>query len=413
MAGCSRKNLRAASLPWPRFRRCRQWRDGRADHVSPHRFHDAVGIGEEEGLACLSVRSGLDLLLEALALPTGSEVVVSAVTHLDMARILERHGIVPVPVDLDPATLDPRHDLLELAVTQRTRAILVAHLFGSTVPLRPIAAVARRHGLLLVEDCAQSLGASPRGGDRLADVSMFSLGPIKTATALGGAVLRVGDPGLLGRMRALEASRPAQPRSTYAARVARFAGLAVLARPVVYGTLARLVDLDRLVTGSVRGFPGADDDLFERLRARPSAPLLATMERRLRTLDLERIAARSRAGEELAALLTPRLARPGAGAERRTHWVFPVVVADPQAFVAALRSAGFDAARGTISIGVVPAPPARQELEPHHVRRLMRDVVFLPAYPEVGGRRRRRLAEAANAALDEKKARELGVPALH
>ena len=225
------------------------------------------------------------------------------------------------------------------------------------MPLRPIAAVARRHGLLLVEDCAQSLGASPRGGDRLADVSMFSLGPIKTATALGGAVLRVGDPELLGRMRALQSAWPTQRRSAYAARVARFAGLAVVARPVVYGTLARLVDLDRLVAGSVRGFPGADGELFERLRARPSGPLLATMARRLRTLDLERIAARSRAGEELAALLTPRLARPGAGAERRTHWVFPVVAADPQAFVAALRSAGFDAARGTTSIGVVPAPP--------------------------------------------------------
>jgi len=374
---------------------------------------DALGIGEEEGLACLSVRSGLDLLLEALALPTGSEVVVSAVTHLDMARILERHGIVPVPVDLDPVTLEPRHDLLELAVTQRTRAVLVAHLFGSTVPLRRIAAVARRHGLLVVEDCAQSLGASPRGGDRLADVSMFSLGPIKTATALGGAVLRVGDPELLGRMRALQSAWPTQRRSAYAARVARFAGLAVVARPVVYGALARLVDLDRLVAGSVRGFPGADDDLFQRLRARPSTPLLATMGRRLRTLDLGSIAARSRAGEELAALLTPRLARPGAGADRQTHWVFPVVAPDPKAFVAALRGAGFDAAPGTTSIGVLPAPPDRPELEPHQAQRLMRGVVFLPAYPELSGRRRRRLAEAANAALDETEARELGVPALH
>jgi perosamine synthetase len=371
---------------------------------------DALEIGEE-GLACLSVRSGLDLLLDALSLPTGSEVVVSAVTHLDMVRILEWHGLVPVPVDLDPSTLEPRRDLLELAVTDRTRAVLVAHLFGSTVPLGPIAAVARRHGLLLVEDCAQSLGASPRGGDRLADVSMFSLGPIKTATALGGAVLRVGDPELLDRMRTLEAGRPAQRRSTYAARVTRFAGLAVLARPAIYGTLARLVDLDRLVAGSVRGFPCADDDLFKRLRARPSGPLLATMQRRLRRLDLESIAARARVGEELAALLTPRLARPGAGAERRTHWVFPVLAPDPQAFVAALRSAGFDAAQGTTSIGVVPAPPDRPELEPHQARRLMRDVVFLPAYPEVGGRRRRRLAEAANAALAETEARELTVPA--
>jgi dTDP-4-amino-4,6-dideoxygalactose transaminase len=241
---------------------------------------------------------------------------------------------------------------------------------------------------------------------------MFSLGPIKTATALGGAVLRVRDPELLGRMRALQSAWPKQRRSAYAARVARYAGLAVVARPVVYGALARLVDLDRLVARSVRGFPGADDHLFERLRARPSAPLLATMERRLRRLDLERIAARARAGEELAALLTPRLARPGAGAERRTHWVFPVVAADPQAFVAALRGAGFDAARGTTSIGVVPAPPDRQELEPHQARRLMRNVVFLPAYPAVGGRRRRRLAEAVSAARAQTEGRELTVPAL-
>jgi dTDP-4-amino-4,6-dideoxygalactose transaminase len=373
---------------------------------------DALGIGEDEGLACLSVRSGLDLLLEALRLPAGSELVVSAVTHLDMARILERHGIVAVPVDLDPATLEPRIDLLEAAVTGRTRALLVAHLFGSTMRLAPIAEVARRHDLLLVEDCAQSLGASPRGGDRLADVSMFSLGPIKTATALGGAVLRVADPELLGRMRAIQAARPVQRRSAYAARAVRFAGLAVVARPLVYGALARVVDLDRLVAGSVRGFPGGRDDLFERLRARPSAPLLATMRRRLCGLDLERIAARARAGEELGALLTQRVMRPGAGADRRTHWVFPVLAPHPEAFVAALRSAGFDAARGTTSIGVVPAPPDRPELDPHEARRLMRDIVFLPAYLGLGARRRQRLAAAANGALVETEAREPRVPAL-
>jgi perosamine synthetase len=368
---------------------------------------DALGIGDEEGLACLSVRSGFDLLVEALALPAASEVLVSAVTHLDLVRILERHGIVAVPVDLDAATLAPRLDLLELAVTRRTRAIVVAHLFGGTVPLAPIASVARRHGLLLVEDCAQSLGASPRGGDRLADVSMFSLGPIKTGTALGGAVLRVADSELLGQMRALQLAWPVQRRSAYAARVTRFAGLAVLARPAVYGVLARLVDLDRLVAGSVRGFP--DDDLFERLRVRPSPPLLATMQRRLRRLDSESIAARARAGEALAALLAPRLGRPGGGADRRTHWVFPIVAPDPTAFVTALRRAGFDAARGTTSIGVVPAPWDRPALEPQEARSLMRDVVFLPAYPELSGRKLRRLAEAANAALAEAEARELRV----
>ena len=366
----------------------------------------ALGI-EEQGMVCLSVRSGLDLLLEALSLPGGSEFVVSAVTHRDMARILERHGIVPVPVDVDTATLEPRLDRLEGALTGRTHAILVAHLYGGTVNLAPIAAVARDRGLLLVEDCAQSLGASPPGGDPLADVSMFSFGPIKTATALGGAVLRVSDPRLLDRMRALQAARPSQKRSAYAARAARFLALAALARPVVYGALARVVDLDRLVAGSVRGFSGAGDELFEQLRLKPATPLVSVLRRRLRTFDRERIGARARAGEEMAALLSPRFARPGGSAARRTHWVFPVVPPDPQALVAALRRSGFDAARGTTAIGVVTAPEGRPELEALEARETMRDVVFLPVYPELNAGARRRLAETANASLAEKETLEL------
>lgn len=359
---------------------------------------DALGIDREEGLVCLSVRSGLDLVLEALAAPAGAEFVVSAVTHPDMARILEGHGVVPVPVDLDASTLEPRLDLLECALTERTRGILVAHLFGATVNMAPIAALARRHRLVLVEDCAQSLGASPRGGDRLADVSMFSLGPIKTATALGGAVLRVADAPLLERMRALQSSWPSQARLAYAARVARFLALAVLARPAVYGLLARLVDVDRL-SGSVRGFPGADDELFERLRSRPSAPLTSMIARRLSSLDVRRVDARARAGEELAALLSSSVPRPGNAITGHTHWVFPVLAPDPPTLVAALRRVGFDAAEGTSSIGAVAAPPDRPELDPHEARRMMRELVFLPAYPELTGPARRRLADAVNAGL--------------
>src|ERR1700680_3414899 len=109
-----------------------------------------------QGLACRSVRSGFHLLLESLALPAGSEVLVSAVTHPDMVRILESHGLVPVPVDLDVATLSPRVDLAERLVTPRTRAILIAHLFGGRVDLAPFAGFARRHRLHLWEGCASA-----------------------------------------------------------------------------------------------------------------------------------------------------------------------------------------------------------------------------------------------------------------
>src|SRR6476620_9859198 len=82
------------------------------------------------GIACRSVRSGFHLLLDAVDLPAGAAVLVSAITHPDMVRIIEAHGLVAVPVDLDIATLGPRLDLAERSLTHKTRAILVAHLFG-------------------------------------------------------------------------------------------------------------------------------------------------------------------------------------------------------------------------------------------------------------------------------------------
>jgi hypothetical protein len=75
----------------------------------------------------------------------------------------------------------------------------------------------------------------------------------------------------------------------------------------------------------------------------------------------------------------------------RTHWLFPVTAADPPALVAALRAAGFDATPATTSICVVPAPRDRPELEPVAAARLLRQVVFVPAYPELRARERRRL----------------------
>src|SRR4051794_3924978 len=72
----------------------------------------------------LSVRSGFDLLLTALDLPAGSEVIMSAVTIPDMARIVQHHRLTPVPVDVHGRTLQPVTEDLERSITPRTRAIL-------------------------------------------------------------------------------------------------------------------------------------------------------------------------------------------------------------------------------------------------------------------------------------------------
>jgi perosamine synthetase len=356
-----------------------------------------------QGLACRSVRSGFHLLLESLALPAGSEVLVSAVTHPDMVRILEAHGLVAVPVDLDVATLAPRLDLAERLVTPRAEAMLVAHLFGGRVAMGPLAAFAKRHRLLLWEDCAQAF-AGAHTGDSMADVSMYSFGALKTCTALGGAVLSVQDPSLLARMRAAQCRWRLQSRGTYAGSVLKFLVFTLITRPFPYGVLAAIHgalgrDFDRTINTSVKAFrPGP---LLSQLEVRPSAPLLAMLAYRLRTFDDARLRRRAAAGEWLNARLPAHLTLAGHRMESRTHWLFPVISREPDQLIVACRRAGVDGARGASSVTVVPAPADRPEADPVAARQMMAGLVFLPAYPELSRRSVVRLVETAGGAGPE------------
>ena len=159
---------------------------------------------------CLSVRTGLDLVLKALELPVGSEVLISAMTIPDMVRILKHHGLVPVPLDLRARDMSPQVELLENGLTPKTKAILVAHLLGGRFDMIPFVEFAKRHGLCLLEDCGQAFEGDRYHGHDEADVSMFSFGPIKTATALGGGLLRVKNEDLRQRIRTRQFEYPVQ-----------------------------------------------------------------------------------------------------------------------------------------------------------------------------------------------------------
>jgi perosamine synthetase len=356
------------------------------------------------GLACRSVRSGFHLLLESLGLPPGSEVLVSAVTHPDMVRILEAHRLVPVPVDLDVATLSPRWDLAARLVTPRTAAILVAHLFGGRIAMGPLANFAKEHRLLLWEDCAQAFNGPADTGDENADVSMYSFGALKTCTALGGALLKVKDPALLARMRAAQRLWRLQSRRAYAGNVLKFLFFTRITRPIPYGVLAAVHhalgrDFDRTINSSVKAFrPGP---LLPQLEISPSAPLLATLAHRLVTFDEARLRRRAAAGEWLSGRLPDNLTLAGHQMEWRTHWLFPVISGEPEYLILACRRAGVDGARGASSVTVVSAPADRPEADPAAARRMMAGLVFLPAYPELSRRSVVRLVEAIGGAGPE------------
>jgi|APTNR8051073442_1049403.scaffolds.fasta_scaffold26281_2 perosamine synthetase len=347
-----------------------------------------------DSLHCLSVRSGFDLFLTALALPEGSEVLVSAVTIPDMPRILREHGLVPVPIDLDFATASVNAASLRTAMPQKTKAILVAHLFGGRMDLDPVFEVAREHGLVVIEDCAQAFAGKEYTGDPRSEVRMFSFGPIKTATALGGAVLFMKDAALLETMTAIQSGWPCQSQKSYLKKLITFCFFKAVLAPAFYTILLgflRLLgrDHDTLVTGSARSFQG--DGFFVRIRHRPCLALQRLVSRRIRTYDASRLAERATAGRELLQAIPSQLAFGGLAANH-TFWIFPVVCADPEVWRRRLLTAGFDAARSSTSMGVVDHPSDRSGEIAIVSRDAMEHILYLPAYPEMSLRSRRRLA---------------------
>ena len=308
-------------------------------------------------LACLSVRSGFDALLQALALPRGSEVVMTAITIPPMLEIVERHGLRVVPVAVDTSTLSVSADALERAITPATRLVVVTHLLGSRASVSSLAAVARKHCIALVEDAAQAFHGDGYQGDPGSAVTMFSFGPIKTATALGGGVLHVRDAALAARIRTvLRAHRP-HTRGWYLRRVLRFSAMKLLSMRLpftVFVAACRLAKLpyDELLREWVRGFRGSDP--LVAVRRAPPAALLALMERRLRQEQGSRVEARRKIGQRLADDLVSQ-ERPGRLAPRHAFWVFPIFEPDPQRRVRQLVAAGYD---------VTPAASSLAEIQP-------------------------------------------------
>jgi perosamine synthetase len=358
-------------------------------------FTRGISANPEPLLACLSVRTGFDLLLGALGLPAGSEVLVSAITIPDMIRIIKHHNLVPVPVDLDPGPMAPSMENWRRAITPATRAILVAHLFGGRIPLEPILELAGQKKLLVFEDCAQAFCGPDYQGHPGADASMFSFGTIKNCTALGGAVLRVRDPELLGRMCAAHNAYPVQSRRHYGKRLLKYAVLKTISSRTVTTITVRMcmrmdLNYDRWVNRAARGFPG--DFFFEQIRHQPCSPLLALLKRRLMHFNSRRLRRHVENGHELAALLGEKVFCPGVVNQPHTYWVFPVLVNEPEGLIEHLALAGFDATQGQ-SLCVVPPPADRSEQKAKMAEEILAKIVFLPFYPEFPEHETGRMAE--------------------
>jgi perosamine synthetase len=165
------------------------------------RFADYVGA--RHGVAVTSGTTALQLAVAAAGIGPGDEVLVSASTNIATALAAYHNGAIPVPVDSEGETWNLDLDLIEPLLTDRTRAIIPVHLFGHPVDMDRLAEIAATHDLVVIEDCAESHGATVR--DRmtgaLGDMGCFSFYANKIITTGEGGMVMTDDDALAERLR--------------------------------------------------------------------------------------------------------------------------------------------------------------------------------------------------------------------
>jgi dTDP-4-amino-4,6-dideoxygalactose transaminase len=155
------------------------------------------------GIGVASGTDALRLTLAALEVGPGDEVITTPFTFVATANTISHCGAKPVFVDIDPRTYNLDPAAVEAAVTSRTRGLVVVHLYGQPCDMEPLIAVARRHGLFVVEDGAQAIGASYQGRrvGSFGDAGCLSFFPSKNLGAYGdGGMVVTNDAVLAGKV---------------------------------------------------------------------------------------------------------------------------------------------------------------------------------------------------------------------
>lgn len=163
-------------------------------------------VGSEHCLTVSSGTSSLEIAMRAMGIGPGDEVITVPFTWISTAEMIGIVGAKPVFVDIEPATYNINVDLLEEAITDRTKAIMPVSLFGQMPDFDRINAIAEKHGLHVIEDAAQSFGATQRGRRScgVSTVGSTSFFPAKPLGCYGdGGALFTDDDGLAHKMKAI------------------------------------------------------------------------------------------------------------------------------------------------------------------------------------------------------------------
>jgi perosamine synthetase len=167
------------------------WISSRGKYIEQFEHAFASFCGVKHAVSCSNGTTALHLALLALGVVAGDEVIVPTLTFVATANAVAYCGARPIFVDAEPRTWNIDPALIEAKITSRTKGIIVVHLYGHSVDMDTVLAVARRHGLFVLEDAAEAHGALYKGK------RVGSMGDISTFSFFGNKVLTTGEGGMV------------------------------------------------------------------------------------------------------------------------------------------------------------------------------------------------------------------------
>jgi dTDP-4-amino-4,6-dideoxygalactose transaminase len=355
-------------------------------------------VGLPEALAVPSGRAGLRFILEALRLEPGSEILCSAFGYPVVPHLAHALGFSVRFVDCELGTLGMDPEALERAISERTRAVIATHLYGVPCRIREIAKLTEAHDAALIEDCAHSLGASVdrRHAGAFGQAGYFSFETSKPINTLGGGMVATRDPELARRMRELASAQPHHDLGWLTRRLARTSFEATVTHPLVFNLgVYPALRLARRASGPEDRFASgyhADEVTLQGRMGRYS-----NYQARLGQWQLDQLAPRlERRNANAERLITAlrkhvTLQQPGDADSVASYMLVTARVPDLEAFADELLRRGVDSkhhymrdcSRLFDDAGEFP-----------NAARAEREVLHLPAYPELGSRQLDRVAAA-------------------
>ena len=362
-------------------------------------------VGVRYALSLPSGRMALYLALKALKLTPGSEIIIPSFNVPEVVSAIIWAGMCPTFVDINPETYNMAAELIEEKITDKTGAILLTHLYGQPAQIDIILGMAERHGLKVIEDAAQALGATYQGKKvgTFGEIAYFSFGLVKNLNCLAGGMAVTDHKELYEELKCMAQDfKPPSPfkiiRDLLSAMAIRVATAPSVFSAVVYPALALVKKFKRGIIEE-----SFNEDLRELSLSEPPAyyktrfaNLQAAMGvEQLKSLDCNNQKRRKNA-ELLSSLLrgVPAVTTPSVipGVES-TYLNYVVKLENPDRVIDRLFKKGVDVTKGFLIDCSSHQLFGTDHPESPHARRLSRESLYLPIYPSLKEKDIRYIAE--------------------